>query len=123
MRLIVWSPLLPTAVENPLPLEGKRAEGGVVALTALALLLVIRFRPSTLGNGESGEFVKGLPHEFGCTPAPDDVTGGLAAAYSDGCDSRVLLDLVRGFEALALTAECCQEPGERRWRRRFPTRK
>ena len=82
-------------MDDPDPLEGQRTDGGVVALAALLLLLVVGPRPGRVRDGVLGVLVEGLAQELRAVPAPVR-PAALAAALDDGRDPGIGLHVLRG---------------------------
>ena len=83
----------PAAVDDPDPFERQRTDGGVVALAALLLLLVVGPRPGRVDDGAFGELVEGLAQELRAVPAPMR-PAALAAALDDRRDPGIGLHVL-----------------------------
>jgi hypothetical protein len=64
--------IAPAAIEDPDPLEGDTADGGMVALAVITLLVIMLPGPLAGADGAPRPFMKGLPNELGAGPAPVD---------------------------------------------------
>jgi hypothetical protein len=76
---------------NPFVSEG--TESGLMGSPVLPPLLLIGFRPERLLAGGVGEFLKGLPQEFGASPPPV-YPAHLAAPLRDRRDAGKLLEFL-----------------------------
>src|SRR5215212_1289635 len=90
-------------MEDPEPAVGEAAKGGVVALPALPVLVVVGARPVRGGEGAEGPAQEGLAQEAVAGGAGDD-DAGAAGGLGDRCGAGVGLQGGRGREPLATVA-------------------
>ena len=109
MPLVVGSAGLPAAVDDPDPLEGQRADGGVVALAPALLQIVVGVCPGRVDDGTLCELMEGLAQELRTVPAPMR-PAALAAALDYGRDPGIGLHFQGGGMSGSIHTEGAQQP-------------
>jgi hypothetical protein len=99
---------LPAAIEDPDPLERQGAGRGLMSAAFGPLLRIVGTCPERMTGGFVGPFHEGLTKELRALEPPVDPTR-VPAAFGDGRNARILLELSGGGIAVALFAKSDEE--------------